>query len=416
MKPTLKMPLAFLVFALAAVLFAVPSAQAQRLTTLHIFTGSPDGDEPNAGVLRDSKGSLYGTTFGGGAYNSGAVFQVRPAAAEIVLYSFSGGADGAYPVAGLIRDEAGNLYGTTAYGGAYGSGTVFKVDPSGKESVLYSFTGGSDGAQPFAGLIRDDAGNLYGTTYTGGDHTSYCGEGSPGCGVVFKLDTANKETVLHTFTGPPDGDYPEAGLIRDAQGNLYGTTRLGGDLACANIEPYGCGTVFEVDHTGKEKVLYSFAGEADGSQPAAGVILDAAGNLYGTTMFGGDFEGYCNPYGCGVAFKLDPANKETVLHIFTAPPDGNSPEAGLIQDKKGNLYGTTEFGGTLGGGTVFELTTTGTETVLYNFSDDGPSGRFPTAPLIGDGKGNAYGTAVQGGDANCGSQYGCGTVFEISPR
>jgi uncharacterized repeat protein (TIGR03803 family) len=234
-----------------------------------------------------------------------------------VLHSFKGGTDGESPYGGVVRDTAGNLYGTTAQGGAFSNGTVFKLDTTGKETVLYSFTGGADGAIPLAGLIRDAAGNLYGTTEVGGDLT--CNSGI-GCGTVFKLHTTGKETVLHSFTGNPDGASPFAGVIRDAAGNLYGTTPKGGAL--------NSGTVFKLDTTGKETVLYSFAGGADGSYPDAAVIRDAAGNLYGNTFFGGT-------YNFGTVFKLDSTGKETVLYRFRKPTNGLYP-VGVIQDKAGN--------------------------------------------------------------------------------
>jgi uncharacterized repeat protein (TIGR03803 family) len=213
---------------------------------------------------------------------------------------------------GVVRDSVGNLYGTTNYGGDLGCyspdgcGTVFKIDRTGKESVLHAFTGASDGAFPKGALIRDSEGNLYGTTYEGGNES--CG---PGCGVVFQLNPAGKEIILHSFTGPPDGKWPDGqtagpGLVRDAAGNLYGTTQFGG--AAGGCYGDGCGTIFKLDASGHETVLYSFTGGADGSVPQD-LILDAAGNLYGTTNFGGYSGGDCarNYYvGCGVVFKLSP--------------------------------------------------------------------------------------------------------------
>jgi uncharacterized repeat protein (TIGR03803 family) len=232
------------------------------------------------------------------------VFKVTKAGKETVLYTFTGGDDGDYPDS-LIRDATGNLYGTTFLGGGTGCnvsgcGTVFKMTKAGKETVLYRFTGGDDGAYP-GGLIRDAKGNLYGTA--GGGDMSDC----TGCGVVFKLAPNGKETVLHSFTGPPDGRIPE-GLLRDSTGNLYGTTAEGGDSNC--IEGGGCGTIFKVDPTGKETVLYTFTGSPDGELPLAVLIMDASGNLYGTTAFGGNPNSPCfdgtHITGCGVIFKLAP--------------------------------------------------------------------------------------------------------------
>jgi uncharacterized repeat protein (TIGR03803 family) len=283
------------------------AAQAQTYTVLHRFKGSPtDGAQPVSGLIRDSAGNLYGTTSVGGpstgATNAGVVFKLDKTG-ETVLHSFTGGADGASPTAGVIQDSAGNLYGTTRYGGSssrcsYGCGVVFKLDTTGTETVLYSFTGGADGDAPNAGVIRDSAGNFHGTTYTGGIVTHSC---SSGCGVVFKLDTTGTETVVHRFGGPTDGANPTAGLIGDSAGNLYGTTYNGGAS--------GAGVVFKLDTTGTATVLYNFTGKADGGNPS-GVIRDSAGNLYGTTSAGGIVNQTCT-FGCGVVFKLDTTGTET---------------------------------------------------------------------------------------------------------
>jgi uncharacterized repeat protein (TIGR03803 family) len=259
--------------------------------------------------MRDEAGDLYSTTEAGGLVGQdlGVVFKLDRADKETVLHTFTGGADGAFPFAGLIRDDQGNLYGTTRYGGTYDVGTVFNVDPTGKEAVLYSFTGGTDGANPYAGLIRDKEGNLYGTTLYGGD-LSCTLEGPFGCGVVFRIDRSGQETVLHSFTGGGDGGFPAAGLIQDEEGNLYGTTQFGGLASCS----FYCGVVFKLDLTGKETVLHSFTGYADGSNPFAGLIRDETGNLYGTASAGGP-----GTENNGVVFKLDRMGKETVLHTFT---------------------------------------------------------------------------------------------------
>jgi uncharacterized repeat protein (TIGR03803 family) len=227
------------------------------------------------------------------------VFKLGAAGKETTLHTFTGGADGSYPMAPVIRDWAGNLYGTTILGGGSNSGVVFKLDRTSKETVLYSFTGGTDGGQPYGGLTLDAAGDLYGTTAGGG---LSCSVGS-GCGVVFKLDRRGKETTLHSFTGEEDGVFPFAGLLLDAAGNLYGTTANGGDLNCnAGV---GCGVVFKLDPSGKETTLYSFTGGADGAYPMVPVIQDRWGNLYGTATRAGDLTGTCaNVDGCGVVFKL----------------------------------------------------------------------------------------------------------------
>jgi uncharacterized repeat protein (TIGR03803 family) len=313
-------------------------------TILHKFTGGADGGFPAAGLIQDAAGNVYGTTYIGGAYGYGVVFKLTATGTYTVFHTFTG-ADGELPLAGLIQDAAGNLYGTTS--GA--AGVVFKLSPTGTETVLHRFTGGGDGGGPVAGLVRDAAGNLYGTTFTGG---SSGGCNGIGCGTVFKLSPTGTETVLHRFTGGGDGGGPVAGLVRDSAGNLYGTTKVGGRSGtCENIR---CGVVFELIRCGSApsgydfKVLYTFTGGADGASPYAGLIQDAADNLYGTTRGGGGAG--------GVVFKLSPTGTETVLHSFAgSPTDGEGPQAGLIQDAAGNLYGTTQLGGAYGYGVVFRL-------------------------------------------------------------
>jgi uncharacterized repeat protein (TIGR03803 family) len=314
-----------------------------------------------------------------------------------VLYTFTGSTDGAGPIAGLIRDAAGNLYGTTQYGGdtscsVVGCGVVFKLDTNGNQTVLHSFTGSPDGAYPSAGLIRDAAGNLYGTTQYGG---------ASGNGTVFKLDTSGKETVLYSFAGLPDGTTPLAGLLRDEAGNLYGTTQQGGDSSCNVV---GCGVVFKLDTSGIETLLHRFTGGADGANPHGNLTRDAAGNLYGTTQYGG-------ASGNGTVFKLDRTGRETVLHSFTRGPDGAGPLAGLTLDATGNVYGNTEYGGAFGYGTVFKLDagTTHKLNVLHSF-DGGRNGGTPAASLIRDVAGNLYGTAVVGGVSDA------GVVFKLDTK
>jgi uncharacterized repeat protein (TIGR03803 family) len=393
--------------ALALAIALVPAVaatqpQSHGFKVLYSFTNGADGTHPWAGLVLDAAGNLYGTTQQGGASGYGTVFTLDKTGTETVLYSFTGGTDGANPIAGLVRDTAGNLYGTTEYGGdltcgdGYGCGTVFVVDKSGNETVLYSFTGtGGDGADPAAGLVRDSQGNLYGTTQAGG---------ASGYGTVFMLDKTGTETVLYSFTGTGgDGAYPYAGLVRDSRGNLYGTTYAGGTS--------DSGTVFVLGKTGKETVLYSFSGAPDGAYPLYGSLLrDWKGNLYGTTEEGG-------VYGYGSVFKLARTGKETVLYSFTGSgEDGAYPYAGLVRDAKGNLHGTTyELGGWPRYGTVFKLGTTGTEKVLHHFTG-GNDGAHPCAGLILDAKGNLYGTAWGGGiHFSCGYDEGCGTVFELTP-
>jgi uncharacterized repeat protein (TIGR03803 family) len=356
-------------------------------TVLYSFTGGADGGEPSSGVIRDPAGNFYGTTSDGGASGFGVVYKLDSACHETVLYSFTGGADGGSPSGGVVRDSAGNLYGTTAGGGEGERGVVYKLDTAGHQTVLYTFTGGADGGYPNS-VILDSAGNLYGTTVAGGDVSpGYC---SSGCGVVFMVNPAGQETVLYSFTGAYDGGYPYAGVVRDSAGNLYGTTAGGGEGEW--------GVVYKLDTEGQETVLWVFNGyDAVGAIPYAGVILDSAGNLYGTTAGGG-------LYSWGVVFKLDPAGDETVLYSFSNGSDGGGPEAGVILDSEGNLYGTTEEGGTATLGVVYKLDSANQETVLYSFQG-ATGGSFPNAGVIRDLAGNLYGTTEFGGPDNAGVVY-----------
>jgi uncharacterized repeat protein (TIGR03803 family) len=329
-----------------------------------------------------------------------------------VLYTFAG-MDGASPTASLILDEQGNLYGTTGWGGGtscgdpQGCGTVFKLDPAGNETVLHSFTESPDGSHPFGSLVLDAQGNLYGTTQSGG---AYNGDFGFGGGTVFELSSSGVESVLYSFcrlANCKDGELPEAGLVLDARGNLYGTTAFGGghSRACGNLS---CGTVFKVfqkGHQFKEDRIDSFTGRADGGNPEAPLIRDAAGNLYGTTIYpeGGVFK----------VSSVDGKWKQTVLHGFGGGLDGDSPTGGLVMDADGDLFGTTFSGGAYNYGTVFELDAAGNETVLYSFAGTGGDGRGPQAGLVLDGKGNLYGTTAYGGDDTCNAPYGCGTVFKV---
>jgi uncharacterized repeat protein (TIGR03803 family) len=291
----------------------------------------------------------------------------------------------------VVRDAAGNLYGTASGGGAYNLGTVFKLDPAGTLTVLHNFTGGTDGANPFAGVTLDGKGNLYGTAIYGGDLN--CGGGS-GCGTVFRVDGSGKFSVLYAFTGGNDGGIPYVGsLLLDSAGNLIGTTIGGGT--------YGQGTIFKVHPDGSETTLYSFTGGRDGGEPYSGLIVDGQGNLKGTTLEGGSA-------GIGTVFKLSATGQEKVLYTFSQPADGEGDYGRLLLDTKGNLYGTTTYGGTDGVGLVFEISPDGTETVLHNFVES-TDGGIPVGGLVMDSQGNLYGTAQVGG------AHGVGTVFKIAP-
>ncbi len=384
-----------------ALLVPLGAARAGDEKVLYSFQASPDGAEPYAGLIASKKGDLYGTTYAGGdgckTHTCGTVFKISPDGAESVIYSFAKGT-GEYPNAALFADSAGALYGTTEKGGngCKGTcGTVYKVTPSGQEKVIYAFKGrdAGDGAFPMGPLIGDSAGNLYGTTWRGGG-----GDCQGGCGTVFRVAPGGAEAVVYAFLGGSDGSYPLDGLLADSAGNFYGTTSAGGARQL--------GTVFKITPGGSETVLYSFctlAGCTDGATPWAGLIADASGNLYGTTTAGGP--------GYGSVFKLAPDGTETVLYNFKGKGDGGFPAAGVVLDEKGNLYETTSAGST-NGGAVFKISSDGKEETLHEFAG-GTDGAGPYGTLIFDKKGNLYGTTLNGGDPNCGSNTGCGTVFEI---
>lgn len=322
------------------------------------------------------------------------------------VYSFSGGADGGNPATRLTFDSAGDAYGTTAAGGAFGFGTVFMLTPSGQEQVLYSFTGGPDGLSPHGGVTLDGSGNLYGTTVAGGVGGLCAGDG---CGVVFKLTVSGgswSESTLYNFKGLNDGFGPGGGLVFDQSGNLFGTTPDGG--------AHSAGVVFELSptrHGWKQKVIHAFTGGKDGSVGSLGLLLlDATGNIYGVSELGG-------PQGAGAVYELSPTPrgpwKVTVLYDFRGLPDGANPYGGLISDAAGNLYGTTYFGGQTGMGTVFQLTPGPNgkwqENILYSFQG-GTDGSLPTTTLIFDASGALYGTTSTGGRPSC----DCGTLFKLT--
>ncbi len=407
------------IFAIA--LFLTSARAADHQTVLYTFGNPPDGTSPAGNLIMDAAGNLYGTTYQGGIYcrvGCGTVFELSPTTAgkwtETVLHNFGNGNDGATPNGSLIIDAAGNFYGTTNAGGISGVGTAFELSPSQggswTETVLHNFGNGNDGAYPDGGVIRDAAGNLYGVTMQGGIYAE---------GTVFELSPSEgggwTETVLHNFGNGNDAAYPGASLIMDAAGNVYGTTEEGGQGG-GFCQSYGCGTVFELSPSDgggwAETVLYSFNG-SDGSQPDASLVMDAAGNLYGTTIQGGP---YCAPFGCGTVFELSPSAgggwTETTLYNFKEQPDGALPESSLILDAAGNLYGTTTQGGSADYGTAFEISprqSGWTETVLFSF-DQLTSGADPTSGLIMDRFGDLYGATELGG-----TYYG-GLAYKLTPH
>ncbi len=362
---------------------------------LYTFAAAADGERPT-GVMLDPMGNLYGTTGSGGVapcpgyFGCGTVFKLTQSGLETVLYNFSGEADGGYPQGGVVQDDSGNLYGTALTGGdtncssPSGCGVVFKLDPVGMETVLHSFEGQpGDGANPGGMLTRDEAGNLYGTTFSGGPSN---------LGTVFELDASGTETVLYSFGSSPDGAHPESALLRSSSGDFYGTTELGG--------LYGYGTVFKLDAVGQETVLYSFGPMPDGNFPRGEtLVLDGSGDLYGTTEDGGAF-------GYGTVFRLTPTGDEIVLYSFRGERDGAFPFGGVARDKAGNLYGTTSAAGASHYyGTVFRLDPAGNLAVLHSFTG-GEDGGNPYSPLVQDPAGNLYGTTNSGV---------WGKVFELTP-
>ena len=394
---------ALMVAACGLVLMGSASAATEHL--LHVFTGGADGSQPDAGLTFGPSGTLYGSTFSGGSAGQGVIFKLTHTSAgwtETVLYNFQGGTkDGANPSGTLAVDSAGNIYGTTISGGS-GNGVVFKLTPSGTgwtETVLHVFGMGQTPIN--SGVIIDGSGALFGET---------AGGGTAGNGTVYEMKntaTGWKYRTLYNFTGGNDGSFPSGGLIFDRSGNLYGTTANGG--GAENI-----GSVFKLkrgtNNAWTESILYGFQNTADGVNPEAPVVMDTAGNLYGTTVYGGDTS-CAQGFGCGEVFQLSPSTSgtwtKTLVHAFTDTPDGHAPMAGLKFNKAGNLFGTTSNGGTSGTGTLFELMPSGggwTESIVHSFTN-GSDGGFPHTPLLIDASGNLWGTTQIGGNYTQGVAY-----------
>ncbi len=400
---------------------AVMPAAAASFKVIHSFVDVRKGARPEAPLASDSSGALYGTTYTGAANGNGTVFKLTPPVngskkwVETVLHHFTDNVkNGILPENGVVLDSQGNIFGETTEGGISDSGTVFELlrpttqgDPW-KAVVLHRFTGGKDGSAPHGTLVFGADGNLYGTAGFGGKH---------GAGVVFRFSPngagAWKETVLYDFANDANGAYPYCTPVFDAAGNLYGTTLNGGNA--------GNGVVFQLSPPANggsqwtETVLHSFDDADDGVEPRTGVVRDAAGNLYGTTETGGSA-------GYGAVFEVSPPAggsgpwTETVLHNFAFSPDGGTPDySNLVLDQAGNLYGTTQTGGTLHNGVVFKLAPpaqgeqTWTETVLHTFAGS-PDGSQPEAGLTAAADGSLYGTTFFGGTGN-----DSGTVFRVTP-
>ena len=412
--------LAVIAATLIVALILAPGAwAASKYKVLHNFTGGADGGQLQDNFLiLDTAGNLYGMTAGGGASGDGVVFKLTPNSdgtwTESVLYNFAGGTDGANPHAGLVFDASGNLYGTTQYGGNYSAGIVFQLVPNSDgtwtESVLYSFAGGSDGANPVAGLIFDATGTLYGTTEVGGPS---------GLGVVYKLtpnsDGTWTETVLHSFSGGRDGANPYDGnLTFDTAGNLWGAAAAGGTGNCSTWAGTGCGVIFKLtpqsDESWKERVTFTFGTQgASGFLPVGPVIFDSAGHLYAVA------QGWNGNYGNVFKLTLGAKGKwnERVLHVFQGNQDGAYPE-GPVFDTAGNLYGTTVFGEDLNGdccfGQVFKLVPHRygwKKYALHRFQGPPRDGSNTVSGVVLDSARNIYGVTVNGGP------YGNGNVFEI---
>jgi uncharacterized repeat protein (TIGR03803 family) len=374
---------------------------------LYSFKGGADGENPSTGLIF-VKGVLYGTTESGGlgsecgfAPGCGTVFRISTTGSKKVIYTFKGPPDAAAPSFALLNLN-GTLYSTTQEGGSgcvsgSGCGAVFKVTTSGAESVLYSFKGGRDGETPFASLIAVN-GKLYGTTYYGGGSTRCAG----GCGTVFEVDTSGKERILHRFRGyPHDGEGPIGALVA-LKGELFGTTWIGGSGACYCC---GCGTIFEISTAGHERVVYNFNGPPDGENPAGG-LAPLAGSLYGTTAFGGTTTS-C-PGGCGTFFSLTPSGTTaayTQLYNFTGGRNSFSPGGGLLP-LNGLFYGTAAGGNRCGSndgtcGTLFQVSASGKERLLHRFHH---GGGWPAWPLVAR-NGLIYGITFYGGANNIGAVY-----------
>ncbi|HEY4257003.1 MAG TPA: choice-of-anchor tandem repeat GloVer-containing protein [Candidatus Udaeobacter sp.] len=415
MKPVIHLtPIFLVVLALTCLLVGqVPKAigvlPVETVNVIYSFAGDEDGEYADTDLETDSAGNIYGTTVLGGDFGGGTVFRLSPTIngwMHTVLYSFTGGADGGEPYKGVTLDREGNLYGTAVTGGSGscegGCGVVYKLTNSGgtwTQSVIHAFTGGDDGSGPGARVTVDRSENVYGMAPTGGAY---------GLGTIYKIHQAGGAwdfRVIHPFTGGADGSGGSAGRMILRNGHLYGAATAGGN--------YGSGVVFELTPSSAGgwhfSTIYSFQGQPDGSFPYGALLFDRGGNIYGTTYYGGE-------NGIGAVYELSPRPtgewRERVLYSFQGGSDGNSPISNLVFDEAGNLYGTTSEGG-LGSGIIFKLSpVTGgqwIETVVHPFQGP-PDGAFPYNGMVVDQLGNIYGATVHGGDND-----DDGSIYKLTP-
>jgi len=384
----------------ACALFALWAATtvtlpAQTFKTLHNFDNT-HGAFPWATLVQGNDGNFYGTTQNGGNtacdLGCGTIFKITPNG-KLTTFKFNG-TNGSQPYAGLVQTANGDFYGVTTSGGADNLGTVFKFTPNGGLTTLYSFNANT-GYSPVGGLVLASDGNFYGTASSGGPAAGQC---DPGCGTIFKITQAGTYTTIHNFNGIPDGGGPLATMVQAPDGKLYGTASTLG-----NAGSYG--TVFTITPEGKYTVVHQF-NNTDGAYPFGGLILGTDGNFYGQTDLGG-----ASAYGAyGTVYKMTPSGKVTTLHSFEQT-DGDNPISNLVQGTDGNFYGTAQYGGTHGGGTAFKITPRGKLTTLQNF--DGTDGADLYAGLIQGTNGKFYGATFGGGSSSA-CKYGCGTVFSLS--
>ena len=392
-------------------------------TVVHGFSGNPDGAFPDANLAQDKAGHIFGTTVAGGN-GGGTVYELTRngnAWSESVIHEFQSGVDGGQPYAGLVVDSSGALYGTTSNGGPNGGGTVFKLTPSGSAyalTVIHAFGTGPEGAQPLGGVVLGKKGAIFGTTASGG---------TSGSGTVYELvpsASGYTATSLYNFPNPAYTGFGAGNLAIDDKGTIYGTTFNGNRPGCVD-----CGNVFKLTPSRSgfvESDVYDFQGGSDGQNPSGGVSVDSTGAVYGTTEYGGGGPCAANPQlgqaaGCGTAYKLTPsggAYTETILHAFQSGNDGRLPVSGLAIGHHGVLYGSTQFGGSDYDGTIFALSPSGnaySESIVFTFTG-GSTGYEPYAGVLPAKGGELFGTTV-GGPANNGTCQGepCGIVFALRP-